>query len=273
MINNTSKQLWDRLAAKQLDQQFTQHIIAGLNCSPFEAEAVLQAVHQVYAPLFECSPNLRPGQILLPVVSVEVPPGPRLIDSRQLLAVLTLEDLAEDLPVRKTGGVLALRRHRLVRICHEALQQGGVLTLEDIAYRLFNCGQRTLCRDLQVLRSQSIDVPLRSTIKDMGRTLSHRRLIVEQWLAGKEYSEVARSSHHSVASVQNYVEKFKRVALLAAQSLDLDTLAFLARISKPLAQSYLELLDLKKAAVQHRLTELSSTFKKKTQPAPKLHPL
>jgi hypothetical protein len=271
MINNTSKQLWDRLAAKQLDHQFMQHIMAGLNCSLFEAEAVLQAVHQVYAPLFECSPNLRPGQILLPVVSVEVPPGPRLIDSRQLLAVLTLEDLQEDLPVRKAGGVLALRRHRLVRLCHEALQQGGLLTLEDLAYhRLLNCGQRTLCRDLQVLRQKGIHVPLRSTIKDMGRTLSHRRLIVELWLGGKEYSEIARDSHHSVAAVQNYIDKFKRVALLAQQELDLDTLAFLARLSKPLAQSYLELLRLKKNATQHRVQELRADPKKKT-PSLKTH--
>jgi hypothetical protein len=264
MINNTSKQVWERLSAKQLDRQFTQHIMAGLNCSAFEAAAVLDAVHEVYAPLFECSPNLRPGQILLPVVSVEAPPGPRLVNSRQLLAVLTLEDLQEDLPVRKAGGVLALRRHRLVRLAHEALQQGGVLTLEDVAYRLFNCGQRTLCRDLKVLRQAGIDVPLRSTIKDMGRTLSHRRLIVELWLGGKEYSQVARDSHHSVASVQNYVEKFKRVALLAQQELDLDTLAFLARLSKPLAQNYLELLKLKKTAARHRLEELQAGHKKRT---------
>ncbi len=264
MINNTSLQVWDRLAAKQLDRQFTQHIMTGLNCSPFEADAVLEAVHQVFAPLFDCSPNLRPGQVLLPVVSVEAPPGPRLLDSRQLLAVLTLEDLPEDLPVRKAGGVLALRRHRLVRLAHEALQQGGVLTLEDLAYRLFNCGQRTLCRDLQALRRAGIEVPLRCTIQDMGRTLSHRRRIVELWLRGKEYSEIARESHHSVASVQNYVDKFKRVALLAHQQLDLDTLAFLARLSKPLAQSYLELLKLKKKAAHHRLQELRAGPKKKT---------
>jgi hypothetical protein len=268
MINNTSKQLWDRLAAKHLDQQFMHHIITGLNCSPFEAEAVLQAVHQVYAPLFETSPNLRPGQVLLPVVAVEAPPGPRLLDSRQLLAVLTLEDLHEDLPVRKAGGVLALRRHRLVRLCHEAFQQGGLLTLEDIAHRLFNCGQRTLCRDLQALRRQHIHVPLRSTIQDMGRTLSHRRLIVELWLAGHEYSEIARRSYHSVPSVQNYVDKFKRVALLAQQHLDLDSLAFLARVSKPLAQSYLDLLSLQEKAVRHRLHELQSAKKKKSFPQP-----
>lgn len=266
MINNSANQLWDRLGAKQLDQQFMHHIMAGLSCSPFEAEAVLQAVHLIYAPLFECSASPRPGQILLPVVSVEAPPGPRLIDSQQMLALLTLEDLQEDLPVRQTGGVLGLRRHRLVRVCNEAFQQGGLLTLEDLAYRLFNCGQRTLCRDLQVLRQQHIEVPLRSTIKDMGRALSHRRLVVELWLEGKEYSEIARRTYHSVASVQNYVEKFKRVAILTPKHLDLETLAFLAGVSKPLAQSYLQLLPLKKKAARHRLQELLQTTKKKSLP-------
>ena len=264
MINNSSAQCWDRLAAKQLDHQFVQHIIAGLSCSPFEAESVLQAVHQIYALLFDCSPTLRPGQLLLPVVSVEAPPGPRLVDSRQVLIVLTLEDLQEDLPVRKTGGVLALRRHRLVRLCHEALQQGGLLTLEDLAYRLFNCGLRTLCRDLKALRREHIEVPLRSTIKDMGRTLSHRRLIVQQWLAGKEYSEIARATCHSIASVQNYVEKFKRVALLAQQKLDLETLA---RLSKPLTGEYLQLLKGTKPA-QHRRQELRGHAKKNSPPIP-----
>jgi hypothetical protein len=267
MINNSSPQCWDRLAAKQLDQQFVQHITTGLNCSPFEAEAVLQAVHQIYALLFDCSPALRPGQMLLPVVSLEAPPGPRLLDSRQTLVVLTLEDLQEDLPIRKAGGVLALRRHRLVRLGHEALQQGGVLTLEDLAYRLFNCGQRTLCRDLQALRQQQVEVPLRSTIQDMGRTLSHRRLIVQQWLQGKEYSEIARATHHTVASVQNYVEKFKRVALLAQQSLDLETLAFLARLSKPLTEQYLQLLH-HAQATQHRREELLQPTKKNSLSRP-----
>lgn len=265
MINNTSRQLWDRLAAKHLDQQFTRHIIAGLNCSPYEADAVLEAVHQIYAPIFDSAHALRPGQILLPVVCVEVPPGPRLIDSRQMLVLLTLEDLQEDLPVRKTGGVVALRRHRLVRICNEAFQQGGLLTLEDIAYRLFNCGQRTLCRDLQALRRHNINVPLRSTIQDMGRSLSHRSLIVRLWLDGHEYSEITRRTCHSVPSVQNYIDKFRRVVLLAQQKLDLETLAFMAGISKPLVQNYLDLLPLKKKAARHRLDQLLATTKKKSQ--------
>jgi len=188
-----------------------------------------------------------------PTFRTRVPSGVR--------SATTLEDLNEDLRLRKTGGVLAVRRHRLTRVCHEALQQGGLLTLEDLAYRLFNCGQRTLCRDLQALRKEHIEPPLRSTIKDMGRTLSHRRLIVEQWLGGKEYSEIARATSHSIPSVQNYVDKFKRVALLAKQKLDLETLAFLTRLSKPLTEQYLQLLDYKHAA-QHRRQELGQPAKK-----------
>src|SRR3954470_20234898 len=81
--------------------------------------------------------------------------------------------------------------------------------LEDLAHRLLNCGERTLCRDLAVLRKHHVLLPLRSQIKDMGRSLSHRSTIVRLWLGGKEYSEIARTSCHSVAAVQNYVDKFK----------------------------------------------------------------
>jgi hypothetical protein len=266
MINNTALQLWERLAAKQLDQMFKQRILDGLNCSPFEAEAILQNVHDTYAAFFQCAPGLQPGQLSLQVVSIEAPPGPRLTHCPQILVTLTWEDPATDLPARKKGGVAALRRHRLVRVCHEAFQQGGLLTLEDLAYRLFNCGQRTLCRDLQTLRQTNISPPLRSTIKDIGRTLSHRQRVIELWLAGQEYSQIAKTAFHCISSVRNYVEKFKRVALLQAEGFDLQAIAFLARLSEPLAQQYLALLKDKKI-LQHRKAELHPPVKKNTSPA------
>lgn len=267
MINNTALQRWERLAAKQLDQLFMHRMTTGLNCSPFEAQAILQNVHETYSAYFQCAPGLQPGQISLQVVSLEAPPGPPLTQCPQLLVTLTLEDPTGDLPVRKKGGVTALRRHRLVRVCHEAFQQGGLLTLEDLAYRLFNCGQRTLCRDLQALRRHGICPPLRSTIKDIGRTLSHRRRVIELWLAGQEYSPIAKTTWHCVSSVRNYVEKFKRVALLEGEGFDQQSVAFLARLSVPLTQQYLALLH-DKAALRHRQTELRPPLKKNT-PAPR----
>ena len=45
MINNTSHFLWDLLRQKSLNQQSTNRPIEGLNCSPFEANAILDTVY------------------------------------------------------------------------------------------------------------------------------------------------------------------------------------------------------------------------------------
>ena len=176
------------------------------------------------------------------------------------MVTLTLDAGAEDLQIRKKHGVIGLRQHRIQRVCTEAFQQGGLLTVEDLANRLFNCGQRTLSRDLQQLRAQNIILPLRSTVKDMGRSISHRSLIVEQWLHGKEYTEIARATHHSVAAVKNYISKFKRVIALSEQGFDVHTISFLVKLSVVLVTEYYQLYQAIDA-VAHRSAELKTFFK------------
>lgn len=261
MINNSSPTKWRRLAHKQLDQQFVHEIIHGMDCSSFEASAILDTVYRVYRPYFETSGTLKPGQILFQVISVETSAHTPLAEGKQVTVTLTLDAGPEDLEVRQNQGVPALRRHRMQRICIEAFQQGGVLTLEDLANRLFNCGQRTLSRDLETFRQQGIVLPLRSTIKDMGRSITHRSLIVQQWLKGLEYSEIARNTHHGIPSVQNYVSKFKRIVALAEEGYDLNTIAFLVKLSTSLVQTYYELYG-KNKIISHRRKELESFLKK-----------
>jgi hypothetical protein len=267
MINNSSLTKWQRLSQKQLDQQFTHEMVHGLQCSPFEATAILDAVYRVYAPYFETSGTLKPGQILFQVISAEATPNTRLADSKQITVTLTFDAGKEDLDVRQRRGVPSLRRHRMQRMAVEAFQQGGLLTVEDLANRLFNCGQRTLSRDLDILRRKGVVLPLRSMIKDMGRSISHRSLIVEEWLIGKEYSEISHSTHHSIPAVQNYVSKFKRVIALAEEGYDVNTIAFLVKVSTTVAEAYHQLYqDVK--IVPHRRKELESFLKKGVQDTP-----
>jgi Fic family protein len=155
--------------------------------------------------------------------------------------VLTLDAGTDDLQVRELKGVIGLRRHRLQRIATEAFQQGGLLTVEDIANRLLNCGERTVTRDIKVFKDMGISLPLRSTIKDMGRSISHREMIVKNWLGGMEFSEIARKTNHSIEAIANYVEKFKRVVCLAKDNHEISTIAFLVKISISLAQQYYDL--------------------------------
>jgi hypothetical protein len=261
MINNTSLQKWNRLTQKQLDQQFINEIIAGMHCSPFEASAILDTVYKVYAPYFETSGTLKPGQILFSVISAETASNTPLAEGRQVTVVLTMDSGDEDLEIRRTLGVVGLRRHRIQRLTHEAFQQGGLLTVEDLAHRLLNCGQRTLCRDINALKNKHIILPLRSTIKDMGRAISHRSLIVEQWLQGKEYAQISKATFHSIASVKNYVSKFKRVVALASEGFEVYEIAFLVKISASLVEQYYQLYQ-NASVVPHRSKELESFFKK-----------
>ena len=261
MINNSSIQKWYRLEQKNLDQQFIQQVIQGCNCSSFEANAILETVHEVFSPFFDNASSLRPGQIQIPVVSAACPPGQSLDQAALVTVNLTLIDDNSDLKIRQESGVVGLRQSRLQRVAIEAFQQGGLLTVEDLAFRLFNCGDRTICRDIKVLKNQGIILPLRSTIKDMGRSISHRREIVRLWLLGDEYQLISQKSFHSVASVRNYVNKFKRVIVLTLQNYDNPTIAFLVKISSPLVIEYQNLfqtIDI----VTHRKTEIDNIVKK-----------
>ena len=260
MINNTSFAHWNRLQAKSLDAQFKNEMVTGLNCSPFEAEAIVETVHKVYRPLFETSPELKPGQIQFTVVDASVAPNVPLSRAKQRLVTLTLHHGEADIEVRKSGSVPVLRQKRLCRMCQEAFQQGGLLTLEDLA-NLFNCGVRTLVNDLAALRKQNIVPPLRSTVKDMGRAITHRRQIITLWLQGFEYSDIALKACHSVDSVANYVEKFKRCAALFASGFDVHAVALMVKLSTSLTHEFQQ-IHAKMQGVPHRLREIEEFLKK-----------
>ena len=260
MINNTNFAHWSRLQAKSLDAQFVNEMVTGLNCSPFEAEAIVEKVHEIYTPLLETSQGLKPGQIQVTVIDASVAPNVPLAQAKQRLVTLTLHAGQEDIETRKKGSVPALRQKRLCRMCQEAFQQGGLLTLEDLA-NLFNCGVRTLVNDLAALRKKNIVPPLRSTTKDMGRAITHRKLIITLWLQGFEYSEIARKACHSVDSVANYVDKFKRCTALFTSGFDVHTVALMVKLSTPLTQEFQRIhTDLQ--GVPHRLRELEQFLKK-----------
>ena len=95
----------------------------------------------------------------------------------------------------------------------------------------------------------------------MGRAISHRCVIVEEWLRGREYSEISRNTHHSVPAIKNYISKFKRVVALAEEGFDVHTIAFLVKLSASVVEEYYKLfrtLDI----LPHRMDELKSFLKK-----------
>ncbi|MFQ5507092.1 MAG: DUF1670 domain-containing protein [Planctomycetota bacterium] len=244
-IRNVKREELARLECKSLDARFLTEIQQGLNCSPFEARAVLQVVHETYVPfLGEFAPSAPPGKITLVAVSADEPAGKPVAECEKCTVCLTLHRGAEDDQVLQGQGPAGFRQARIPDLCQEALSQGGLLTREDLAYHVFFAHPRTISRDLAALRQQApqVPVPLRSTVHDIGPVLSHRVEIVRLALDGKTTSEICAILRHSPAAVTNYVATFSRVAYLAREGLQVSQIAFLLRRGKGLIQRYVELL-------------------------------
>src|SRR5438270_5444445 len=193
-----------RLDAKTLDSMFCRRIEEGANCSPFVSQAILTTVKDVF-PIGRDDPEhqLGLGQIKLLVVAATEPAGKSLEQCQKVTVLLTLDAGPEDFQVRLAQGVEGLRRGRILRVAAEAREQGGLLSYEDLAFRLFNCGLRTIVRDVQALRRRDIAVPTRGQQQDIGPGLTHRVQAVRLYLAGLEANEIARRIYHTLSSIEN----------------------------------------------------------------------
>jgi len=243
-IRRPARETRQRLEHKTLDERFLGIVRTGLGCSAFEAEAVLEVVREVYGPYLGMTPaEMLPGKISLMAVDADEPPGKSVAQCQLRAIVVTVHQGSTDDRLMQEQGVAAWRRSRLADVCQEALSQGALLTREDLAYRVFFVGTRTISRDLAALRSEqpNTPVPLRSTVQDIGPVLTHRVEIVRQALAGKTVTEICRAAHHAPTSVANYLSTFIRCAQLSLQGVHATQIAFLLRRGRSLVEQYIEL--------------------------------
>jgi hypothetical protein len=246
MIRTTAleaRQRQERLDAKTLDNLFRRRIEEGANCSPFVSQAILQIVKEVF-PLHpdDLDNQLDLGQVKLLVAAAQEPPGKALEQCQKVTVLLTL-DSQDDLPIRARDGVTGLRRTRILRLATEARDQGGLLSYEDLAYRLLNCGVRTIVRDVAGLRRRGLEVPTRGQQQDIGPGQTHRVQAVRLFLQGKEANQIARQLYHSLRSIETYVTTFARVAFLLQKGYGTDEIAFVIHRSPALVAAYRQLYE------------------------------
>jgi DNA-binding CsgD family transcriptional regulator len=244
-MRNRNREVVERLDSKILDARFSTEIQQGLNCSPFEAQAVLGMVKEVYFPFLSTeAPQAPPGKISLIAVAADEPAGKPVARCKKQTICLTLHrGKVDDLQIQKHGPA-GFRQARLLDLCQQALSQGALLTAEDLAYRVFFVTPRTISRDLKVVRLAHPDVliPMRSTLHDLGPVLTHRTQIIRLALQGKTTSQICQIMHHSPEAVANYLSTFTRCAQLASRKMQVGQIAFLLRRGQSLIHKYLDLL-------------------------------
>jgi hypothetical protein len=234
-----------RMAMKRQSARMLTEAMLGAGLSKWEAEALVTSIEEVYFSDPELAP-VRDGQLRYSCISSLEGPGKPLAQCRKVSVTLTLlcaEDRKELRGFGDKGGMSAeVRQRRIVRLVEETRNQGGLLTQEDLS-EITMCDPRTIRRDINDLKKRGFVLPTRGQQQDIGPGLSHRGLAVSKWLEGKEPVEIARDIRHTVASVEGYLEKFKRVAWLSREKgFTAFEIAMTVGMSVVSVQTYLELV-------------------------------
>ena len=229
------QEIADRLEPKTAEKSIIGHIAEDLRLTPFLAEAYYKQMAE-YFRLYDAA-DLQDNQLAYCAVACEEPASKPIARCHKVPVRLTLLD-PEDLAAPATVG--ELRRTRAQRMCEEALDQGGLLTQEDLAV-LLTTSPSTIKRDVRQLREQGIFVPTRGQQRDIGPGVSHKVQTIEGYLRGEQLTDLGLRLRHGIDSMERYLKAFRQVALMTREELDAGLIATACRLSPRLVAEYQEL--------------------------------
>ncbi len=243
----------DRLAVKTPENAFLRTLQEEFHFSPRLSGAVLQAAKEELVGT-ELDGAIRPGQIRQVIASKKAPFGPALGETEMVEVTLTIDSGVEDEEVRARESLKGVRRGRILRLVDEALEQGGVMTQEDLA-RTLRVTTRTIRRDVSALKKEGYLLHTRGQLKGVGRGQTHKVRIIESWLDREGYEQIARKLHHSSQAIKRYVSTFLRLVTLHQKGSTPEEIAFLTKSSVRLVKDYLVVYEATQT-VPHRQRKL-----------------
>lgn len=232
--------LQKRLQSKSIRNSIINNIASDFNLTPILAEAYFNQIKNYF--LQHADVKLSSGQIHYLAIDDREPAGKPVSLCKKVSVTLTIHNPDEDLDVYKEKGLSGLRRHRLLRITKEAIEQGALLSYEDIAF-LLTTSIVTIKRDIANLRRSGLTVPSRGWRHDMGRGTTHKSQILELYLNGYLFSEIERRTHHSETAVKRYIQDFSKIILLHLNNFSIDQIRISTGFSNRLIGEYINLYD------------------------------
>lgn len=257
-----ARSLYQRLEGKNAEEALIERIAETFNLAPIFARTYFDEMRRLFAEHYRLPE--RPGSALVHALAEDEPPGKPLGECRKVAVLLTLEETG-DLEVWKERGLAALRQAKVLRLASEALDQGALLTQEDLA-RLLCSSVSTVKRDIEALRKDGFQVPTRGAIQDIGPGVSHKARIVELYLESWSFQELERRSRHSTRAIERYLKHFTQVVRLSAAGHGPEEIRLVTGLSQRVVEQYLELRERHRES--WRLKELLEPPRKKESQAP-----
>lgn len=226
----------ERQKCKSSEGEFIFELRNNYELSPKMSESILESSKRCLIR----DNILKEGEIEVSVINIEERSGKPVEGLRKQRVRLTIDNGIEDYEILQTSGRISLRRVRIQRITEETVEQGGVLSQEDLS-KYLNCGIRTIKRDILAIRKLGIDVITRGVLHNIGRGQTHKVQIIGLYLEGKTFSEIRLKTHHSVGAIKRYLQDFIKVMMSIHHGLEESSIGSVSGLSESLVRQYSEL--------------------------------
>jgi len=184
------------------------------------------------------------GQVLWMGVDKDDRPSYGKSSSRIKLKPVILTLVSEEDLIDRANGLTEreVREKRTVRMCNEAYEQGAVLSLNDVSVLLRTSPSTVGKQVREYMDKEGKVVPTRGTIHDLGRTFTHKKIIVSYYLDGMLTPDIARRCDHSEEACDRYIRAFNRVRMLSDR-MSAPEIARILEMSPFLVREYLNILE------------------------------
>jgi hypothetical protein len=154
--------------------------------------------------------------------------------------VVTFWEPEGDLKIRKAYGVAGLRRHKLLRITTEALQQSFPLSQDLVSFDILGCGLRTLQRDVAHFGAAGVFVPFqRVSLTDRKQRYTYPVAAAKLYLEGRSQQEIASILYQNLEVVEGFIRNFAKVVRLAISGIASAHMGTVTQVSDVLIEEYL----------------------------------
>lgn len=162
--------------------------------------------------------------------------------TRMVPVILTLAATSDVEAILEGSSRAEVRRERIARMLREAYEQGGVLALSDVAL-LTGTESKSVSMHVRAYQEEhGVVLPYRGTVHDMGRALTHKRIIVGLFLENVPTPEIARRTRHSLEACDRYIKAFKRVRKLYNDGVPPENISPDLEMSPSLVREYVDLV-------------------------------
>lgn len=133
---------------------------------------------------------------------------------------------------------------KVLRLCQQAYEQGGVLSNSDLAELLSRDASSIGSVIAKYERENGCVVPRRATIHDVGTGVTHKRIICrKRYIEGKPTHLIAKETCHTRESVDRYLAAFSRVRQCRKEGLSKEQISFTLGCSRSLVHEYFDIDD------------------------------